>query len=112
MSRRCWFWAGPSTSSLELIVLPTDVSPTPSVGRVVHYVSHGTPVQPCGAQAFPPACRAATVTEVDPDDPARVGLAVTNPTGSFFNPLSGGGSLHQDVSGGLVGGSWHWPERG
>ncbi|MDT3395427.1 hypothetical protein RKE29_01970 [Streptomyces sp. B1866] len=37
---------------------------TPSVGRIVHYVSHGTPVREDGSQAHPPACRAAIVTEV------------------------------------------------
>jgi len=31
----------------------------PSVGRVVHYVSHGTPVRVDGTQAFYPRCRAA-----------------------------------------------------
>jgi hypothetical protein len=36
----------------------------PSVGRVVHYVSHGTPVQEDGTQVFTSQCRAAVVTEV------------------------------------------------
>lgn len=82
---------------------------TPSVGRAVHYVSLGTPLRSDGSQAFPSQCRAATVTEVDADDPGRVGLAVTNPTGTFFHPLSAGGSVYADC--GQVGGSWHWPER-
>ncbi|UQA92125.1 hypothetical protein [Streptomyces halobius] len=55
----------------------------PSVGRIVHYVSHGTPVRSDGSQAFASACRAAIVTEVAADDPGRVGLAVLNPTGQF-----------------------------
>ena len=36
----------------------------PSVGRVVHYVSHGTPVREDGTQAFTAQCRAAIVTAV------------------------------------------------
>lgn len=83
---------------------------TASVGRVMHYVSHGPPLRSDGSQAFPPTCRAATVTEVDPDDTGRVGLSVTNPTGLFFHPLDAGGSVH-DESGARLGGTWHWPER-
>jgi len=83
-----------------------------SVGRIVHYVSHGTPVRDDGSQAFPPACRAAIVTEVDPADPARVGLAVLNPTGNFFHPLANGGCEHTAVDEQPpTGGTWHWPER-
>jgi len=105
----------------------------PSVGRAVHYVSYGTP----GGE-FPKACRAATVTEVDPDDSNRIGLLVANPTGLFFHPLAAGGCGYHDGSGEvgdpdclvlethgnpmrycacgwteptMVGGSWHWPER-
>ena len=82
----------------------------PSVGRVVHYVAHGTPVREDGTQAFPPACRAAIITAVkDPAGEAGGGivdLAVLNPTGMFFN---------QDVphvqADRHLGGSWHWPER-
>ncbi|WP_329306851.1 hypothetical protein OG322_22695 [Streptomyces sp. NBC_01260] len=82
----------------------------PTVGRTVHYVSHGTPLRSDGSQAFPSACRAATVTEVDPDNSGRVGLTVTNPTGFFFHPLDAGGSVH-DESGGQLAGTWHWPGR-
>ncbi|MDH6189109.1 hypothetical protein M2168_002141 [Streptomyces sp. CZ24] len=81
----------------------------PSVGRLVHYVSHGTPVRGDGTQAHPPACRSAVVTEVDADDPGRVGLAVLNPTGQFFHPLTAGGAVHAEAETRL-GGSWHWPE--
>ncbi|MFD9422319.1 MULTISPECIES: hypothetical protein [unclassified Streptomyces] len=83
-------------------------APAPTVGRTVHYVSHGTPVRSDGSQEFPPSCRAAIVTEIDPEDPGRVGLAVLNPTGQFFHPLSAGGCVRADE--GRVGGSWHWPE--
>lgn len=66
----------------------------PSVGRVVHYVSYGTPGGEYDSQ-----CRAAIITEVaadghrlltEPDgrqhssDEVVVGLAVLNPSGMFF----------------------------
>lgn len=87
----------------------------PTVGRIVHYVSYGTP----GGE-YTSQCRAAVVTEVPfaplPTDPAdlrdegaelldrgRVGLAVLNPTGMFFHEA--------DYSEVHDGGSWHWPER-
>ncbi|MGC4947689.1 hypothetical protein ACLQ2N_16025 [Streptomyces sp. DT224] len=82
----------------------------PSVGRTVHYVSHGTPLRSDGSQAHPPACRAAVITEVDPADPSRVGLVALNPGGLFFHPLSAGGSVRDDT-GAQLGGTWHWPER-
>lgn len=59
----------------------------PRIGETVHYVSHGTPFQADGSQAYTSRCRAAIVTEqpADPDHPAQVGLAVLNPTGNFFH---------------------------
>jgi hypothetical protein len=75
----------------------------PSVGRVVHYVSYGTP----GGE-FESTCRAATITEVG-EQPGTVGLCVQNPTGLFFHPLADGGSRHNEES--KAGGTWHWPER-
>ena len=74
----------------------------PSVGRVVHYVSYGTP----GGE-YPSVCRAAIVTEVeDAGEPdPTVGLAVLNPEGMFFNR-----EVEQDEDG-HRGGTWHWPER-
>lgn len=86
----------------------------PSIGRVVHYVSHGTPPGPDGLQAFESRCRAAIVTEVGeyfvPEgEPLPVGtpvsLCVLNPTGQFFNQ----GVVQDEHS--KAGGSWHWPER-
>jgi hypothetical protein len=94
---------------------------TPSVGRIVHYVSYGTP----GGE-YKPACRAAVITEVrdfgatlEDHRIGEVGLCVMNPSGLFLNqgvqedqgtdvgapegPLCGGRVYH--------GGSWHWPER-
>lgn len=92
----------------------------PSIGRVVHYVSHGTPVQPDGTQVFTSECRAAIITEVQAGlagrhaviDHERVGLAVLNPTGMFFHSIATGGCIYDDGStGSYRGGSWHWPER-
>ena len=70
---------------------------TPTVGRIVHYVSYGTPKGEYGKE-----CRAAVVTEVG--EGSLVGLAVLNPTGFFFNR---GVPLDLDHAGG----TWHWPER-
>jgi hypothetical protein len=82
----------------------------PSVGRIVHYVSYGTP----GGE-YTKECRAAVVTQVvgravDPatmqeTDSYVVGLCVLNPTGQFFNP-----SIVQ-MEHAHDGGTWHWPER-
>jgi hypothetical protein len=84
----------------------------PSTGRIVHYVSYGTP----GGE-YSRECRAAIVTEVvsDRDDrlgfssaepqPDAVGLCVLNPTGQFFNR-----TVLYDAAA-EVGGTWHWPER-
>lgn len=83
----------------------------PSVGRIVHYVSYGTP----GGE-YAKECRAAVVTQVvgHSIDPATlqetdgyvVGLCVLNPTGQFFNP-----SVVQMENPSHDGGTWHWPER-
>jgi len=70
----------------------------PSVGRIVHYVSYGTP-----KGEFTSQCRAAIVAGVNED--GTLDLAILNPTGMFFN---------QSVMGDLTenqGGTWHWPER-
>lgn len=88
---------------------------TPSVGRIVHYVSHGTPIRGDGTQAFTKQCRAAVVTEVhghavDPStlaevDAWAVSLAVLNPAGMFFHTSVIQSETAHD------GGTWHWPER-
>jgi hypothetical protein len=79
----------------------------PSVGRVVHYVSYGTP----GGE-YTKQCRAATVSEVPADENSRsvVGLVVLNPTGLFFHSLGAGGCPYDDAQE-PRGGTWHWPER-
>lgn len=80
----------------------------PSVGRIVHYVSHGSPVREYGTQAYQSLCRAAIITEVlgDPEaDDTMVNLAVLNPQGMFFDHAN----MHSEDD--HRGGTWHWPER-
>lgn len=69
----------------------------PSIGRVVHYRSFGTP----GGEYLPEP-RAAIVTEVLED--GAVSLAVLNPEGMFFNR---GVSFSEDPKPG----HWSWPPR-
>lgn len=69
----------------------------PSVGRIVHYVSYGTP----GGE-YTSQCRAAIIAGVS--EGALCDLVVLNPTGLFFNPCP------QDEES-KRGGTWHWPER-
>lgn len=69
----------------------------PSVGRIVHYVSYGTP----GGE-YLSTCRAAVITEVT--TPERASLAVLNPSGLFFD-------REVEYSEVRHGGTWHWPER-
>jgi hypothetical protein len=73
----------------------------PSIGRIVHYVSYGTP----GGE-YTSQCRAAIITEVTehPDADGTAGLCVLNPTGQFFNQ----NIPHAEDK---AGGTWHWPER-
>ena len=88
----------------------------PTVGRIVHYVSHGSPVREDGTQAYTSVCRAAVVTEVGdwPEGISEadksniavpIGLCVLNPTGLFFHQ----GAMQSEL--GREGGTWHWPER-
>jgi hypothetical protein len=70
----------------------------PTVGRMVHYQSYGTP----GGE-YLPAPRAAVVTQVNGEG-GNVGLCILNPTGQFFN---------QSVpySPEPKPGHWNWPPR-
>lgn len=76
----------------------------PSVGRIVHYVSHGTPVREDGSQAYKSKCRAAIVTDVYRDG-EMIAIVVFNPEGMFFNTTVNHDEENHD------GGTWHWPER-
>jgi hypothetical protein len=93
----------------------------PSVGRIVHYVSYGTPNGEYGRE-----CRAAVVTEVPAvnaadgeSQPQSVGLCVLNPGGQFFNRGIGYDNGQPGNAGGtnlcdgldFAGGTWHWPAR-
>ena len=72
----------------------------PTVGRIVHYQSYGTP----GGE-YLPAPRAAVVTEVGSlGVPAPVGLCILNPTGLFFN-------ANVPFSEEPKPGHWSWPPR-
>lgn len=71
----------------------------PSVGRMVHYVSYGTP-----KGEYLPEHHAAIITELA-DEPGVVGLCILNPTGVFFTR-----GVFQDENT-KAGGTWHWPER-
>lgn len=86
------------------------MSQQPSIGRVVHYQSYGTP-----KGEYLPEPRAAIITEVPellsegpntgPDGYVKsVGLCVLNPTGQFFN---------RDVpyADEPTPGHWNWPPR-
>ena len=75
---------------------------TPSVGRIVHYQSYGTP----GGEYLPEP-RAAVITQVSglaTASGAYVGLAVLNPTGLFFCEQV----PYADVP---TPGHWNWPPR-
>ena len=75
----------------------------PSVGRVVHYVSFGTP----GGE-FKSECRAAIIASAPTAGRGRpakkIDLVVLNPTGLFFNACV----QDEDTK---AGGTWHFPER-
>lgn len=77
----------------------------PTVGSIVHYVSHGSPVRADGTQEYPSVCRVAIVTELDLNSAYRLGLCVMNPTGFLFRPLETGGAVWDKKPG--EPGTWH-----
>jgi hypothetical protein len=76
---------------------------TPSVGRIVHYQSYGTP----GGEYLPEP-RAAIITAVErvavEPDAYVASLCVLNPTGMFFN-------VDVEYSESPAPGHWNWPPR-
>lgn len=78
---------------------------TPTIGRIVHYHSYGTP----GGE-FLPEPRAAIVTAVPallsegPNDGTTVSLCVLNPTGLFFH-------AETPFAEEPTPGHWTWPPR-
>lgn len=68
----------------------------PTVGRIVHYQSFGTP----GGE-FKSVARAAVVTDVHADN--EVTVCVLNPSGIFFNKVK--------YSADPTPGCWNWPPR-
>lgn len=85
----------------------------PSVGQVVHYVSHDT-----RGGVILHECRAAVITETDHRD-ASVGLFVMTPSGQFFDRgvyFDGGDEktsvlTHMCGARTYPGSTWHWPAR-
>ena len=73
---------------------------TPTVGRIVHYQSFGTP----GGEYLPEP-RAAIITTVTSAGGHKVGLAVLNPSGLFFNDAVPFSETPKP-------GHWNWPPRG
>lgn len=79
----------------------------PSVGRIVHYQSFGTPK---GEYKSQPVAAVVTVVVTEPVDETgkdlreRVGLCILNPTGMFFN-------TDVPFSEEPKPGHWNWPPR-
>lgn len=72
----------------------------PSVGRIVHYHSYGTP----GGE-YKPQPRAAIISEVlEHGEDLKVSVVVLNPTGLFFNQ-------NVPYSETPKPGHWNWPPR-
>lgn len=75
----------------------------PSIGRIVHYQSYGTP-----GQEFKSAPRAAVITEVnlEPNPSGLIGICVLNPQGFFFNQ-----NIPHAPNDVPTPGMWNWPPR-
>jgi hypothetical protein len=71
----------------------------PTVGRIVHYQSYGTP----GGE-YKSEPRAAVITAVYEDQRVHVDLCILNPTGLFF-------TRDVEFSTSPKPGCWNWPPR-
>ena len=85
---------------------------SPSVGRIVHYVSYGTP----GGE-YKSRCVAAIITDVR-ENPVvegvsntEVRLKIFNPDGDFNSPWLKYNDDPRKEGDMPPGGTWHWPER-
>jgi len=74
----------------------------PGVGRVVHYVSMGSPVREDGTQMYESACQAAIITETAWGEAAS--LVVFNPTGIHFPRVIDHDEITREA------GTWHWAQ--
>lgn len=70
-----------------------------TIGRDVHYVAPGS-----ADGTYPPAHRAAKITEIQDKDKGVINLIVFNPTGVHFVQ----GITFDEGSHGPF--TWHWPE--
>lgn len=110
----------------------------PSVGRIVHYVARGSADGQFPVACRAAVITEVDAGTPQRSGGGRVGLAVLNPTGIFLHSLAAGGCEYDDGAqtpgaadcpnpeihgnplrycpcgwreAGLVGGTWHWPER-
>lgn len=81
----------------------------PSVGRIVHYVSYGTP-----NKEYSSRCVAAIITDVatSPEtEEDSVRLKIFNPDGDFNSPWLKQFEKDPGSEENYKPGTWHWPER-
>lgn len=74
--------------------------PAPSVGRIVHYQSHGSPN---GQHKSEPRAAIITAVRNEPGD-GNVDLCVLNPAGMYFDRAT-------PFSETPLAGHWNWPPR-
>jgi hypothetical protein len=79
---------------------------------MVHYVSYGSYAKPDEPHVYERGlCRAAVITEVNPDDIDGVKLCVMSPVGLIFTPaFLTHDEGHRTPLTGKAPGTWHWAE--
>lgn len=83
------------------IIQPKPANMKPTIGRIVHYQSYGTP-----NGEFKPEPRAAIITGLNED--GTISLCVLNPNGLFLNNKVSMGGPDADTP---TPGCWNWPPR-